>query len=226
MTSLIRLLGLVLIGLLVTACAGSGTKTTEVWSDQHYKGQIKKVYIIGLAKDDPNRMFFEDTFESRLTSEGVKAISSYKDLLPLNQNLDRQDIIRRMRNNDCDSVLLTRLVSQKKVSSLSGGRGSYTFTPSSNLGGPGASFHRLPSGTPEPYYGTWYKYYNNGRMNYLAPTSLDKVILTVESVLYDLHTEEMIWSAQLETHKEGNFENMVRLFVEEVTKDLKGKGLI
>jgi len=205
MTNLMRLPGLVLIGLLVTACAGSGTKTTDIWSNQRYTGEIKKVYIIGLAKDDPNRMLFEDAFENRLTSEGVKAISSYKDLLPINQKLDRQDIIRRMRNNDCDSVLLTRLVGQRKVGSISGGRGSPTVTSGSNLGQQGTSFHGLPAGTPEGHYGSWYRYYNFGRVQFLAPTSYDKVILTVESVLYDLQTEEMIWSAQLETRLEGNF---------------------
>jgi hypothetical protein len=63
-------------------------------------------------------------------------------------------------------------------------------------------------------------------MNYVEPSKKDLVILTVESVLYDLQTEELIWSAQLETILQGNFENMVQTFVDEVTRDLKTKGLI
>ena len=225
MTISARLLVFLFIGLLATACAG--TKTSESWSDQNYKGQIKKVYIIGIAKDDFNRMLFENTFESRLTSEGIKAIASFKDNLPTNQELDREDIKQRLLANNCDSVLLTRLVSQRKVSSIGPRRGSYTYSPRPYSGDPGATFHRLPD---EPVghanYGNWYQYYNYGRLNYVAPSSLDSVILTVESVLYDLKTEEMIWSAQLETRLEGNIENMMRLFVDEVAKDLKGKGLI
>jgi hypothetical protein len=223
MTTAKRLLILILTGLLVTAC--TGTKTSESWKSQSYEGKIKKVYIIGIAKSEPNRMLFEDTFESRLKSAGVGAIASYKDLLPTNQEVERQDIIKRMRNNNCDSILLTRLVGQKKKSSISSGQSSYTYTPGP-YGGYGPSVQRLPSDTPAGQRGTWYKYYNTGRMNYVAPTSLDNVILTVESVLYDLNTEEMIWSAQLETHLEGNIETMMRLFVEEVAKDLKDKGLI
>jgi len=219
MTVSTRLFGLLLIGLLVTAC--SGTKTTYSWSDQSYKGQIKKVYIIGIAKNDLNRMVFEDTFESRLTSKGVKAISSYKDNLPTNQEVNQEDIIQRMRNNNCDSVLLTRLISQQTTAYISGGQKSYTFTPgpySSDL-----AFSDIPRGS---FYNSWGNYYRYGRMNSMAPARADFVILTVESVLYDLQTEKLIWSAQLETRLEGNFENMVRTFVKEAAKDLKRKGLI
>jgi len=213
-----RLLGLLLTVLLVTAC--SGTETSHSWSSQSYKGQIKNVYIIGIAKDDLNRMVFEDSFESRLSSEGVKAISSYKDLLPTNQKVDREDIIQRMNINGCDSVLLTRVIGQKKKT-ISTGRGSYTYTPGNTPDG--LTFHRLPKDSP---YNSWGNYYSYGTMNYSAPGVAEFVTLTVESVLYDLQTEELIWSAQLETHLEGNIENMMRIFVDEVIKDLKGKGLI
>lgn len=221
MTVLKRLLSLMLFGLLMAAC--SGTKTTGSWSDQSYKGQIKNVYIIGLAKKDMNRMIFENTFESRLTSEGIKAIASYTDLLATDQEVDREDIIQRMRNNNCDSVLLTRLVGQKTKGSLSSGKGTYTYTPNSSPLGP--SSQRLPKGQLS-YYNNWSTYYNYGKINYVEPSQKDFVILTVESVLYDLQTEELIWSAQLETRLEGNIENMMKIFVDEVAKDLKNKGLI
>jgi hypothetical protein len=216
-----RLLSLILFGLFMAAC--SGTKTTGSWSDQSYKGKIKNVYIIGIAKKDINRMIFENSFESRLASEGIKAIASYTDLLSTNQEVDREDIIQRMRNNNCDSVLLTRLVGQKTKGSLSGGRGTYNYTPMSSPVGP--TSQRLPKGQLS-YYNNWGTYYNYGKVNYVQPSSLDNVILTVESVLYDLQTEELIWSAQLETRLEGNIENMMRIFVDEVAKDLKKKGLI
>ena len=219
MTVLMRLMGLVLIGLLVTAC--SGTQTTGSWSDQSYKRKIKNVYIIGIAKKDLNRMIFEDNFESSLTGEGVKAIASFKDNLPTNQGIDRADIIQRMRNNNCDSILLTRLISQRKKATISGGQKTYTFTPGPYSGD--LTFRKLPQSS---YYNNWNNYYSHGRLNSVEPSKADFVILTLESVLYDLQTEELIWSAQLETRLEGNFENMVQKFINEVTRDLKYKGLI
>ena len=63
-------------------------------------------------------------------------------------------------------------------------------------------------------------------MTYMPPTTTQFVILTVESVLYDLKTEEMIWSAQLETVVEGNIEKMMQDYAKVVTKDLKDNNLI
>ena len=213
MTIATRLLGVLFVGLLVTAC--SGTKTTESWLDQNYKGQVKNVYLIGIAKNETNRMIFEDAFEKHLVSEGVKAVSSYKDL-PQNHETDPEAIKQRMRTNDCDSVLLTRIVGKRTVASISGG-GGY----SSASGG-------FVAVTRPNYYNNWDSYYTYSRSAYISPPleSVDIVLLTVESVLYDLHTEKLIWSAQLETYLEGNIEKMIQLFVGEVTKDLKGKGLI
>ena len=213
-----RILGLILSGLLVISC--SGTKTSDSWTSQTFKGQIKNVYIIGIAKDNLNRMIFEDAFESRLTKEGLQAISSYKDNLPTGRVVDREDIIQRMRNNNCDSVLLTRLVGRQKKASITGGQGTYTYTPSYPGG---VSFHTMPKDSP---YFSWHNYYSHASMNYVAPAKAEFVTLIVESVLYDLHTEELIWTAQLETKLEGNIEKMMKTFVEEVTKDLKKKNLI
>ena len=222
MTILTRLLGLVLAGLLATAC--SGTKMGDSWSSQNYKGQIENVYIIGIAKSELNRMVFEDTFESRLTSEGVKALSSYKDL-PVNQEADRQTVMQRMSANNCDSVLMTRVISQRteKITEAPSGSYRYTYSPGPYYGNQGAQGQAIPAQN-------WGDYYlsrsGHGTLTYSQPSSLSSVILTVESVLYDLQTEELIWSARLETTVEGNMENMMQRFVDEVIKDLKGKGLL
>jgi hypothetical protein len=72
------------------------------------------------------------------------------------------------------------------------------------------------------YYGNWGTYYSYS--TYQTPASI--TILTVESVLYDLKTEELIWSARMETNLEENTEEMIQTFADEVIKDLKKKGLI
>jgi hypothetical protein len=44
--------------------------------------------------------------------------------------------------------------------------------------------------------------------------------------LYDLKTEERIWAAQLETVEGIDPIKMIRDYVEAVTRNLKGEGLI
>ena len=73
-------------------------------------------------------MIFEDRLETRLTSEGVKAIASFKDL-PTNNEADKETIIKKMSANNCDSVLLTRVISQRTKSSIGSGRGTYKYSP-------------------------------------------------------------------------------------------------
>jgi hypothetical protein len=178
MTVLTRLLGFLLAGLLLTACSGTTVKSSS--SSHDFKGKIKNVYIIGIAKNDYNRMLFENTFYSRLASEGIKAIPSSTDL-PKNEEADRGIIIQKMRTNDCDSVLVTKVVDQRTQA---------TF-----------------ASDPSIYHLNWDSYY-------------------VESALFDLKTEEMIWSAHMETDLEKNLEAMMEKFVDEAVNDLKEKGLI
>ena len=60
----------------------------------------------------------------------------------------------------------------------------------------------------------------------MPTTTTERVILTVESVMYDLRTEQLIWSAQFEFAVEGSIDKMIEKYVQEVAKGLKGKKII
>ena len=214
MSNLTRTMGLMLVALLVAAC--SSTTMSGSWSDPAFTKKAKNVYIIGISKDETRRRIFEDTFGRQLASQGIKTFSSYKDL-PNNQEADREVIIQRMTAEGCDSVILTKLIDTRKETVTSPGRVSgYSSGPyyGGRRGGGG-------------YYNNWGSYYGRRTdITYEPPTSTEFVIATVESVMYDLESEEMIWSGQLETVIEGNFEKMVQDFVGTVSKDLAEKGII
>ena len=221
MSNLTRTMGLMLVAFLVTACSSSYMEGS--WSDPGYKGQIKNVYIVGIAKNELNRRIYEDAFGRNLSSKGVKAVSSYKSL-PKDQETNRDVIRQAMTDNGCDSILLTKLIGQRSETVTNPGyvTGGY----SSNYRGRGGYGGRGSYGG-RGGYGGWGNYYGRGYdVTYMPSTTTDFVILTIESVLYDLKTEEMIWSAQLETVVEGNIDKMVQAFADRVTKDLKEKGLI
>ncbi len=215
MKILMRTFGLMLIGLLAAAC--SSTTMSGSWSDTSYMGQIKNVFIIGIAKDEVNRRIFEDTFGNQLSSQGVKTVSSYRSF-SANEEVDREKIVQAMTDNGCDSVLLTKLIGQRTETVTSPG---YASGYTSRYGGRGG-YGRGGYGR-----GGWGSYYNRSYdVVYQPATTTEFVIMTVESVLYDLKTEEMIWSAQLETVLEGNIEKMMQDYAKEVTKDLKENNLI
>ena len=217
MSNLLRTMGLMLVALLVAAC--SSTTMSGSWPDPALTKKVKIVYIIGISKDETRRRIFEDTFGRQLASQGIKTFSSYRDL-PSNQDTDREAITQRMIEEGCDSVLITQLIDTRKETVTSPGRVSgYSSGPYYG--------NRRGYGGRGGYYNNWGSYY--GRRTdivYEPPTSTEFVIATVESVMYDLKTEEMIWSGQLETVIEGNFEKMVQDFVDTVSKDLTAKGII
>ena len=210
-------MGLMLVALLLAAC--SSTTMSGSWSDPAFTEKVKNVYVIGISKDETRRRIFEDTFGRQLSSKGIKTFSSYRDL-PSNQENDRETIIKRMTEEGCDSVIITQLIDTRKETVTSPGRVSgYSSGPyyGGRRGG------RYGGG----YYNNWGSYYGRRTdITYEPPTSTEFVIATVESVMYDLKTEEMIWSGQLETVIEGNFEKMVQDFVDTVSKDLTAKGII
>ena len=102
-----RLMGLALLGLLATACSSTTVKNS--WVKPGYSDKIENVYLIGIAKEEDYRRIFEETFKRRLSGQGVRAVTSHNDL-PKDQENSRENIIKAMSANSCDSVLLTKLV--------------------------------------------------------------------------------------------------------------------
>ena len=216
LTEGLRILVLVCTASMLFAC--SSTDITGSWTNPDFKGEVKKIYLVWIAKDEMNRRVFEDSFSNHLFSMGVSTESSYRDIMTSSE-VDKETLAQKMAEKGCDSVLLTRLIGQRKETELIHG-GYSGYIPGPYYGGRG--HYARP-----PYYNSWGSYY--GRRHdvfYTPPSKNEYVILTVESVMYDLRTEALIWSAQLETVVEGSIDAMMQNYVTQVSKDLKGKGLI
>jgi hypothetical protein len=211
MTFLKRLMLLALAGLLSTAC--SSTTVKDSWVKPGYSDKIENVYLVGIANEEDFRRLFEEAFKRKLTGQGVRAIPSHKDLSK-SQESNRESIIREMTANGCDSVLLTKMTRKRKDKGSSGkGIQVVQATP--------IPLYR------DPWYNNWGAYYNQSySVKNVQPTTPGTTTLTIESVLYDLKTEERIWSAQLETVKEIDIMKMIEDHVDAVVRNLKQKGLI
>ena len=211
MTMFKRLMGLALIGLLATAC--SSTTLKESWVKPGYSDKVENVYLIGIAKEEDFRRLFEEAFKRELTSQGVRAVTSYNNL-PKKQEVNREIIIKAMTANGCDSVLLTKLVKKLNEEGTTGTGLNIVQASPAHL-------------YLDPWYNNWGDYYSQSySVVNIQPTTPGTVILALESVLYDLKTEERIWSAQLEIAEEIDIMQMIKDYVDTVTRDLKRKGLI
>lgn len=211
MTILQRLMGLVLLGFLAAACSGTTVKNS--WVKPDYTGKIENVYLIGIAKEEDYRRIFEEKLKQQLSTHGVQAVPSHYDL-PRDQENSKEQIIKAMKANGCDSVLLTKLV-RKRTEAGTKGQGIQIVRTT-----PVPLYY-------DPWYNNWGAYYDQSySVINIQPTTPATTTLTIESVLYDLKSEERIWAVQFEAVEEINPIKMIRDYVDAVTRNLEGKDLI
>jgi len=210
-----RILVLMFSGLAMIACSSSGPEMTGSWTNSDFKGPVKKVYIVGIAKSEMNRRVFEDAFSNKLFKMGISTEASYRDIDTV-QEVNKDILAQKMVKKGCDSILLTRLIGQRTETVVT----DYGYSPGPYYGGYGG--YARPA-----HYNSWGNYYSHPYNVVYAPVITNElVVLTVESVMYDLKTEKLIWSAQYETVVEGGLDKMVQDYVEAASKDIKDKGLI
>ena len=216
MVLILRNSALLFIGLTMAAC--SSTDMTSSWRNSDFKGPIGKVYVVGIAKDEMNRRIFEDAFSNQFFREGVSSEASYRDITYSNE-INKEALAKNMVERSCDAVVLTRLIGQRKET-VTTPVYDPVFSPGPYYGGYGR--YSRPH-----HYGSWGSYYAHPlAFSYVPTITTERVILTVESVMYDLKTEALIWSAQYETAVEGSIDDMIDKFVKAAVKDLKSKKII
>lgn len=200
----------------ISAC--SSTILTGSWRSPDYVNPVKKVYIVGVSKQETNRRSFEDDFGQSLRAYGIETVSSYKDLKN-NQEADLDLITEKVKANGADALLLTRILSQRTEEVVNPGRVSgYSSDP---------SYYGRGGYRPEPYYRNYRSYYDRRyEMTYEPATISQYQVVTMESNLYDAASGELIWSAQLETVLDGTMQKLIHDFIEVVTKDLHNQGVI
>lgn len=208
---------LTLVFILVFLSGCSSTSLTGSWKDPEYEGQIKTVYIVGIAKQELVQRSFEEGLRQQLASYGVNGIASYHDLRAKKEK--DEDVIKNKASlAGADSLLITRAIGKRTEQVVNPGRVStYGNSPRYSRRG----YY------PDPYYRNYGSYYSRSyNMVYEPATTTDFKVYSIEANLYDLAKEELIWGAQLETVVENNLDKIVSDFVKEISKDLKSKELL
>jgi len=186
-TKMIPCVCIVICALFVfTSCAT--TTLTAVWRGERYEGPVKKMAVIGVSKKPVIRNLFEDGCVRELRARGTDAVASYT-FLPFDQLANKETVQSKIREMGADAVLMTRLVDTKSVQ---------TYIP--------GQVYVMPS-----YYYGWGGYYGNV---FATPgyTVQDEYAF-LETNVYDVKTEQLIWSARSETWMSDNDQGTIRSFI-------------
>lgn len=198
----IRLFFLLLISapLLLASCTTT-TVMKDVWKDKAYQGKPQKIIVIMAAKSTDMRNLFENRFVGELNARGNNAFQSHT-IIPMEQLHDKELVKSKIVSSGADTVLISRLIDTKTIESYNPG---------------------LIYVVPDFYYG-WWGYYNVVFADY--GYTGDVRVAYIETNLYDVGTEKLIWSGHSKTERTEGEQQLITAFIQLMLKKLASDGII
>ncbi len=184
--------------LLLSSCAS--TQLTSVWKDTAYQDHPRKVMVIGMLQAPASKRTFEDEMVRQFRVRGTDAVPSYS-LLPEQPAPSRESIERVMQEQGADSVIITRPVDKKTVT---------TYVPP-------------PPPPPGPMYGAAPSYYGSQWQSYYAYNQggvRQDEYAVVQTNLYDLRSKRLVWTAASETWLNESSGSAIASFIDVIMKRL------
>ncbi len=192
-------------GLLLVSC--SNTKLSQTWVEPDNKKLYKDLLIIGIGESEQNRRAYESYFVEELSARGIEAEASYK-LIRQSEKIDRETIVKAIDGLGIDGVILTHMVAVDEETIY---RPTMDYMPMYGGG----------------YYGGLYSYYPHVNTYVHQPGYYTThETYTLETNLYDVETEELVWSARSRTFSPESVEEVIVDLTKLLIDDLENKHLI
>jgi hypothetical protein len=208
MKSLTAMATLLVAVLLLSGCAT--TKVKDTWKNPQLTHKVKRVYLIGITRNDKMRQLFETELVRQLAAYGVTGIPSYPDLV-ISGDVDREALRARLRAQGTDAVLVARIA----------GREQRTAAYSAGESGFG-----IGTGPINVYYD---EYYNSSVTIVAAGPAVESQfqVINISTKLFETESAEVIWAALTEfTVGDDNRSQRLREYAEIFVKKLQEEGLL
>jgi len=199
-----RALSGTLAALVATATVFAAPKFTSVWkapiaNEVSLAG--KKVAALVISNDEALRMSGEEALVRELTSRGLQGVASYR-IVPREELTAPDKAKGWFERSGVEGVVALRPVSAEKVT---------TYTPDT---------------WSSPYYGTLWGYYGYGWSSVYIPGSVrEDRILVVETTIYSVPRNALLWAATSETKNPKELGRFVQDLASACVKELQKQGL-
>ena len=208
-----------LLAISVLAIAGcTNTKLSQTWSDPHNKASYKDIMIVGISDSEQTRRAYESNFVASLQDEGIEALASYTLISHKEETTSKQGEFRKIvesavKGSDVDAVLVTHVVSIEEDEVY---RPSLDYQPVY-----GGAYYDAP------YYGGMYGYHGYVTTYVQQPGYYtEERTYTLESSLYDVKTEELVWTTRSRTFAPESIEEAIHDVSDLIIADLVSRKLI
>ena len=192
--------------LLTLACTAS-TKLVNSWKAPDAAPLSLKpgdlVIAMVMSKEETTRRTGEDLLGEELRQRGLRPIPSFT-LVPTDQVDDKEKAAAAIQDSGAAALVAMRPIAVNK---------QQTFVPPSYMGG--------------PYGGGWGPYYGYGWSAAYSPGYVvTDTIVRVETLVFDLKQNKLVWAGQSETTNPDNLGQFMRDLVKAVGADMRKKGVI
>lgn len=188
------------VGMLgLVACAS--TSLMDSWLDPSVTSEMrfKKIAVAVLSKDQSVRRAAEDALVTQIKRSD--AVPSYT-LISDSEGKDRERVKARLREAGVDGVIVMRVIGVDKETTY------------------------VPGTYPQPYH-TFGGYYGMAHPAAYSPGYLaTDTIVQIETNVYSLADEKLIYAARSETFNPGDTAKLVRDIAKAIAHDLKKRGVL
>jgi hypothetical protein len=157
--------------------------------------------VIMVARTEDIRNMFEGRFVAELRARGNNATQSHK-IVTFEQLTDKELVKSKIKSTEADTVLISRLVDSKTVETYVSGQ-----------------THGVPAN--HSYWETYSDivFVDSGYTG-------DIQVSYIETNLYDVETEKLIWSARSKTERTQGEQQLINTFIEIIVKKLSSDKII
>jgi len=219
-----KALHIIIIGFVLAACSASTKLQVSYIQKDLQPHRYNKVAVLALANSDPNRLAIEEAVANQFKAEGVNATSTFF-MFPLANRADmiadmevtpeeiKTYVQQKVMENNIDALLIISLLDTRTTQ-------RYVYE---NVG---PSIYINPIGYPAygySYYDYYYYSYNvTGNTGYYTT----ETTYFLESNLYDVETEKLLWTGQTKTENITSIDAEVKRFAKVVVYDMMNKKVV
>jgi hypothetical protein len=212
MKSVLALFTLVLT-IAVSSCSSS-KKSTGVWiNTEKIQGKsFSKIFIVVLTADVEARAKLENDLAAEAEKRGIESVKSIEVMPPsltTPTTPSKDEIAAKVKEGNCDGVFVASLLKQEEDVRYIPGTTAYTIMPYYT------------------YHGTWFGYYSRWAPMINNPGYYTKEkSYFMQSNLYDVATEEIMWSVQSEVFNPSSLNKFSKYYTATLIKQLEKEGLL
>jgi hypothetical protein len=196
-----KLLNLFVVSVILISCSSS-TQLTDVYVDETFSGkEMKKILVLGLAKDEWKRKVYENEFRSQLLKRNVEVLLAWQEL-PKGEKLNKETFEKYFKDKNVDGVLVAIEGGQSTEQTLYKGGSSHVYV----------GFYGFYASTAPLFYNS----------NYLV----EEKIVHMRTNLYETNGAKLIWSAKSQSFEPKNTGDVVKAVSNNVVGELNREGFI